>query len=338
MKIRLLSKSLLLSGLFVFLLASCQEEDAVAPIQQDDMLQLMTIEETLVSYTEQAESAEKEQSASRWGKKRPTYRTLTVALARTRLLSTVLRSELTLLAPSDEAFAELGIYPWNVGKVDNLKDILLYHAIGGKVKSTDLTEGFVQTVNGASVNVSLDGGVFFDDAQVTKADVHTKRGVIHFIDGVLIPPTKSLLELVQGDDRFTILEQAVITAELDGALANPDANFTVFAPTDDAFIALLGELGIGAGDLLSSPALANVLLYHVLSGRVFSTDLSDGLTVAMENGEDITFDLSGLPSIIDVNGRSIPLNTGNLNIQATNGVVHVIDAVLAPAALAPLLP
>lgn len=326
----------MISALLMFVLAACQDEDTVAPIQPQDDVQLMTIEETLASFTEQAEADEKDQSASRWGRKRPTYRTLTVALARTRLLSTVLRSELTLLAPSDKAFAALGIYPWNVGKVENLKDILLYHAIDGKVKSTDLTEGYVNTVNGASVRVSLDGGVFFNNAQVTKADVHTRRGVIHFIDGVLLPPT--VVDIVQGNEAFSILEQAVITAGLAGDLADPAADVTVFAPTDAAFIALLDELGLNAEQLLGSPALLDVLLYHVLSGQVLSTDLSDGLTVTMENGEDITFDLSGLAEIIDVNNRSVPLNTGNLDIQATNGVVHVIDRVLAPSSLTPLLP
>jgi transforming growth factor-beta-induced protein len=321
-------------ALFMLLaFSACEEEEQnVTPeIPQDELL---SIEETLQSMTNEAEDVtEKDNSDERrWNRKRPRFRTLITALVKTRLISTVAKNKLTVLAPTDEAFARIGITPWNVGRVENLEEILLYHVLGGKVRSTDLTEGFVPTVNRAAVEVSLDGGVFFNDAEVVLADIHALNGIIHVIDQVLMPPTATLWEIVEGNDSFSILQTAIETAGLVGVLDDPNANFTVFAPTDDAFVALLSELGLTAEQLLALPNLDVVLLYHVLGGRVFSSDLSDGLTVEMTSGEDISFDLDNAagPSIIDVNGRAIPLNTGLLNIQANNGVAHVIDRVLLP--------
>lgn len=314
--------------------SACEEEQNVTPdIPQDELL---TIEQTLQSLTDEAESVTDKDNTNdrRWGKKRPKFRTLITALVKTRLISTVARNQLTVLAPTDEAFAALGITPRNVGEVENLKEILLYHVIAGKVLSTDLEEGFVPTLNGAAVEVSLENGVFFNDSEVILADIHALNGVIHAIDQVLLPPTATLWEIVEGNDSFSILKTAIETADLKGTLDDPDANFTVFAPTNAAFGELLAELGLTAEQLLALPNLDQVLLYHVLSGRTFSSDLEDGLTVPTVQGESITFDLDNMagPSIIDVNNRVVPLTSDPdlLNIQANNGVAHVIDEVLLP--------
>ena len=207
-------------------------------------------------------------------------------------------------------------------------EILQINLIEGTILSTDLAEGYATTVNGASVQVSLEDGVFFNEAEVIRADRKTKSGVIHFIDQVLLPP--SLLDIVEGNENFSILKTAIETAGLESALLDPEAGLTVFAPTDAAFVSLLGELGLTAEELLASPDLSTILLYHVLGQEVFSTDLADGLSVDMLAGGSITFDLSGAPAIIDGQGREVPLNTGLLDIKATNGVVHVIDRVLLP--------
>lgn len=327
-----LLQSLLFGGLLMVVFTACQNDETYVEPQED----LMTIEETLLSITEasEAEIAEQKDNANLrfWRKRRPTYRTLLVALARTGLLRDALLGELTLLAPSDDAFKSIGITTRNVKDVPNLKEILLYHVIDGKVRSTDLVEGYAPTLNGASVRVSLDGGVFFNNtSEVIRADIHTFRGVLHLIDEVLIPPT--LVGIVQGNENFTILEAALTKANLIDTLNDPDANFTVFAPTDAAFAALLEELGLTAEDLLNDSRLSDVLLYHVLSGRVFSTDLAQDLTVDMANGGEIRFDLTGAPFIEDEKGRQVFLNTGLLDIGATNGVVHVINHVLRPASL-----
>ncbi|MEJ2005318.1 MAG: fasciclin domain-containing protein, partial [Cyclobacteriaceae bacterium] len=261
--------------------------------------------------------------------KRPTFFTLKVALKDAGLFQTVAKNKLTILAPTDDAFAALGITPENVGDIPNLQEILLYHVLEGKVKSTDLEEGYATTLNGASVKVSLDGGVFFNDSEVIRADKRGLNGIIHVIDKVLFPP--NLLDIVKGNENFSILNLAIETAGLESALEDPNAGFTVFAPTDAAFGSLLTELGISAEDLLGNPDLSTILLYHVYGEEVFSTDLVDGLSVDMLAGGSIEFDLDPTPPvIIDGQGREVPLNTGLLDISATNGVVHVVNRVLLP--------
>ena len=100
--------------------------------------------------------------------------------------------------------------------------------------------------------------------------------------------------------------------------------FTVFAPTDDAFNKLLTQLNISADALLNHPQLSEVLLYHVVSGNVMSTDLSNGMVAPTVNGESVTISLEGG---VFVNDSEVVL----ADIEATNGVIHVIDSVLVPA-------
>ena len=97
----------------------------------------------------------------------------------------------------------------------------------------------------------------------------------------------------------------------------------MFAPTNAAFEALLGALGITAEELLGQPQLADVLLYHVVSGKVLSTDLQNGMTAETLGGQTITVDLTD----------GVKINTSAVtaaDIEASNGVIHVIDSVLVP--------
>ncbi|GAA4447206.1 hypothetical protein GCM10023189_03320 [Nibrella saemangeumensis] len=122
--------------------------------------------------------------------KKPTFSTLNVALARTGLASAVSSNQLTVFAPTDEAFAELGLYPNNVATalpIETLKSILLYHVVAGKVYSTDLTTGPVPTLLGQTVMVDLTSGVMVNDANVIVADIEARNGVIHAIDKILMP-------------------------------------------------------------------------------------------------------------------------------------------------------
>ena len=143
----------------------------------------------------------------------------------------------------------------------------------------------------------------------------------------MLPPAPlpaTVVEIIVNSDVHTILETAVIAAELDGALSG-DGPFTVFAPTDDAF----GALPMGVlDDLLLDPtgALANILLYHVSEGTALSTDLSDGQMVPTLLGEDV---------MVTINGDGVFINDAQVilaDLLADNGVVHVIDAVLLPPA------
>lgn len=136
-------------------------------------------------------------------------------------------------------------------------------------------------------------------------------------------PTDDVVGIALGNPDFSILVSALQKAELVETLQG-DGPFTVFAPTNAAFEKLLAELDITADELLAQPDLAKVLTYHVVSGNVMAADLTDGMEAATVNGQELTFDLSGDPMV----NQSMITQT---DIEATNGVVHVIDSVLVPS-------
>ncbi len=119
---------------------------------------------------------------------------------------------------------------------------------------------------------------------------------------------------------FTTLVAAVQAAGLVETLKG-EGPFTVFAPTDEAFAAL--PAGTVEGLLADPAALAAILTYHVVAGKVMSTDLTEGMTAATVNGAHITITLEGGAK---VNGANIVA----ADVAATNGVIHVIDAVILP--------
>lgn len=136
-------------------------------------------------------------------------------------------------------------------------------------------------------------------------------------------PTDDVVGIALGNPDFSILVSALQKAELVETLQG-DGPFTVFAPTNAAFEKLLAELDITADELLAQPDLAKVLTYHVVSGNVMAADLTDGMEAATVNGQELMFDLSGDPMV----NQSMITQT---DIEATNGVVHVIDSVLVPS-------
>ncbi|RIW14618.1 fasciclin domain-containing protein [Algoriphagus lacus] len=312
-------------GLFlslILLIASCAEmEEQTAPINKTS---LNTIPEVLKSMEngDQGIDVGARKSAGN------TYATFNAALGKTGLASVFSRNDLTVFAPNDAAFAALGLNPGNIGNVEGLANILLYHVVSGSVFSTDLTEGFVPTVNGAAVEISLIGGAKVNEANIIMVDKQARNGVIHGIDAVLFPPTKNIMQLVDSNTDFSVLKTAIDAAGLREALATTN-NITVFAPTNQAFLDLLEELGYDNLDELvgaiGQSGLVSVLKYHVFAGgRVYSSDLSNG-DITMFSGDDVTVDVSG-PKLIDLNNReSMIIGT---DVQATNGVVHVLDAVI----------
>ena len=183
------------------------------------------------------------------------------------------------------------------------------------------------TLNGAAVEVNLTGGVFINQAEVIKPDVRFVRGVLHIVDEVLIPPTKNIVEIAKENANFSILVEAVVKAGLDGILSGKGP-FTVFAPTNDAFVELLGILGVSSLDEIPVETLTAVLLYHVVDARVYSSDLTSGPVNTLGG----TFDVNVSTLTIDDTGSDQDANLlpDGLDIQGTNGVIHVIDKVLLP--------
>merc|ERR1719313_577114 len=166
-----------------------------------------------------------------------------------------------------------------------------------------------------------------NDANVIAADIMATNGVIHAIDKVLLPPaddepTQSIVEIAAGNDDFSTLVAALQAADLVDALSG-DGPFTVFAPTNAAFEAL----GDTVDELLkpeNKDHLADILKYHVVSGQVLSTDLTEGLEAPTLQGASVTAHLD--PVMIN------DANVVTPDVLATNGVIHVIDKVLLPPA------
>lgn len=235
----------------------------------------------------------------------------------------------TVFAPTNDAFAaflsDLGVSLDDLTKED-LTPILTYHAVGAKALSSSLETGYIETLYSAlegypvSMLVEVDNGVTLNGAvSVTTPDVELSNGVIHVIDGVLSPT--SVVAIAINNSNFSTLVEAVVKADLVETLS-ADGPFTVFAPTNAAFEELFTALTVNGIEDLSAEALIPILQYHVVSGNVLSTDLTEGAVPTL-NG-DISFDLSGP---VTINGSSEVLAT---DIQGTNGVIHVIDEVLLP--------
>lgn len=262
------------------------------------------------------------------------FTTLVAALREAELLGALLEEgPYTVFAPTNEAFEAAGITDVSAVPQDELQTILLYHVVSGNVTSDMLEAGAVGTLAEEELYVSLnDDGVFLNgNTQVTQADVAADNGVVHVVNNVLMPPTQNLAEIVVAqasveDPEFTLLLRALERAGLTDALSGNDV-YTVFAPTDAAFEA--AGFDADAIDNTDPETLQSVLLYHLVEGRVFSADLSDG-DVATAQGGNITVNTANL-SLTDERGNSANLNAEMLNILATNGVIHVIDAVILPA-------
>jgi len=315
-----------LSILMLFVLAvftfSCNTEEVEI---MDSNTNKQSILKVLENYGTESSSITFKSVSSK--DKKATFKTLSVALAKTGLAGTVSSNQLTVLAPTDAAFAKYGLDQMNINSFPGIRDILLYHVIGGKVFSTDLINGYVPTLNGAAVEVNLESGVMINTSNVIIADIEARNGVIHAIDDILFPPTKNLVELASSFyPEFSVLLAAATKAGLAGTLMN-DGPYTVFAPTNQAFKTLFNvatdEAAIDVVNGLTAEDLTPILLYHVVEGRVYSSDLSSGPVTTL-NG-DFNLDLATLT--IDGNAMLIP---SLLNVQATNGVIHVIDSVLIP--------
>ena len=245
------------------------------------------------------------------------------------LSDTEATAEYTIFAPTDAAFeaalAELGVTLADLAADPAaLSDILLYHVVDGTVLSSELESGVVPALNTANtIKVSVgDLGVFVNQAEVIDPDNSAENGVVHITNGVILA-TETVVDVALGTGVHGVLVDAVIAAELLPALTNPFATLTVFAPTDDAFVAALGELGLTAEELLASEGLADILTYHVLDSEVLSGALMNGMLAAPLNTAN-TIKVTVGDSGVFVNQAEV---TGADN-QTGNGVVHVTDGVI----------
>ena len=268
------------------------------------------------------------------------FSTLVSALKAADLVDTLHgKGPFTVFAPTNEAFAKLGEDAVKnlLNDKERLISILLYHVVSGSSVDSTQASGLTEAkmTNGSTVKITAANGTLkINNATVIIKDIKTSNGIIHVIDAVLVPevskPTdpqqpaalKDIVTIASEDGRFSTLVTAVKAAGLASTLQGAGP-FTVFAPTDEAF-AKLGTATINS--LLADQAkLRYVLLYHVISGKAVSSATAATLTEAtMTNGATVA---------IAAQGDSLRINTAQViikDIQASNGVIHVLDTVLLP--------
>jgi len=263
------------------------------------------------------------------------FTTLVAALEAAGLVETLQgEGPFTVFAPTDEAFAALGEETISglLADTETLSQILLYHVVSGEVLAADVIElESATTVNGEDVAISVEGeSVMVNESNVVTTDLLGSNGVIHVIDAVLMPPSMveaeemapSIAEIAASDENFSTLLAAVEAAGLTETLAG-EGTFTVFAPTNEAFAAL-GEDTISA--LLADPeALSGILLYHVAPVVLTAEDVVASESIGTVQGEEIAVAVEG--DAVMLNGTAQVTAT---DIKASNGIVHVIDAVILP--------
>jgi uncharacterized surface protein with fasciclin (FAS1) repeats len=242
---------------------------------------------------------------------------------------------LTVFAPSNDAFAALP-----AGLLDelltpafsqHLTNVLLYHVLGSVFLSTDLSDGLAVTMlNGENITVGIDGEmVSLTNGEgvattVSAVDIIASNGVVHLVDGVLLPSFVYKTVIDVGASYSAVLALIELAGYRDPLM---EGQFTLFAPNNDAF----GKLPQATLDILTSPegrgSLTDILTYHILSAVLTSDKLTNGGTATTLQGDTITFGITG--NTVTLNGAS---NVTEADILSVNGVAHGIDTVLIPFA------
>ncbi|MTH14245.1 fasciclin domain-containing protein [Flavobacterium sp. LC2016-01] len=280
----------------------------------------------------------------------PNLSSLVTALQKADLATTLKSSgTFTVFAPTNPAFSAFltanGYADLNAVPVPALKELLLNHVLNTKVKSSEITTGYVKTLAKGSASaantismyleknsgVDINGGKANGGATVTIADIPASNGIIHVVDGVIGLPT--VVNHAIANKNFTTLVAALtynpssgFAGILSGTASSP---FTVFAPTNTAFSNFLTETGYSGLAAIPVNVLETTLKYHVVAGaNVLSTSLTNSQIVSNFAGQNFTIGLTGGAKITDANNRIS--NIIATDVQCSNGVIHVIDKVLLP--------
>ena len=253
----------------------------------------------------------------------------------------------TLYAPNNRAFIRFlmrrGYNTVDEVPTKSLKKLLLNHVMAGQIRYRDFKSGYYPTAAGSDVNdrplsiyinqvnmrVTLNGS-----SRIVQGNINASNGVIHAVNAVI--PIPSLVTFVLADPNLYNLSLALTRDDLTEdfpTILNTEngrapAPFTVFAPNNMAFVDLLNELQIDRLNLIDEPTLNLTLNHHVLGEtNALSSDLSDNLTLSTLGG-DITANVSDGVSLTDGNARVSKIIASD--IQANNGVLHIIDKVILP--------
>ena len=269
--------------------------------------------------------------------------TLITALQKTDLVSALeADGPFTVFAPTNNAFQKLlnSKSTWNTLDdipTDVLKSVLLYHVVSAKALSTDLRDNqSLTTLNTSSIKIDLSTGVNIETAAgqsvaVASADIEATNGVIHIIDEVLLPTElpKDIVDLAIATPQLSFLVAAAKKTGLVGALQG-SGPLTVFAPTNGAFQTLLDSNPAWSSiDDIDTEMLKSILLFHVLGAKVESGDLSDTYVNTLSTGpndEPLSLQVE-VTGGVEFNGDAKPVT---VDVQASNGVIHIIDKVMLP--------
>ena len=261
------------------------------------------------------------------------FKTLVAAVQAAGLVDTLNgKGPFTVFAPTDAAFAKLPagtlemlLKPENKAK---LAAILTYHVVPGAVKAADVVKlKYAGTVNGQRIDIKVDGAkVTVDGAAVTATDIACSNGVIHVIDAVILPVDGTVVDVAAKNGSFNTLVAAIKAAGLVETLSGKGP-FTILAPTDAAF----AKLPAGTLEMLLKPEnkkqLVEILTFHVVPGVAAYSDAVVKMTEVPT--------VLGSPVAVKVVGGKVMLNGATVvavDVEATNGVIHVIDTVLMPPA------
>ena len=211
--------------------------------------------------------------------------------------------------------------------------VLTYHVLDTRVERANIPFGRAIT--------SLQGGVFKIEApasgpiitdgrnrtsRIITTDIQAGNGVVHIVDKVILPANRNIVQTAQNIPTFSLLVEAVVAADLVTTLSGT-TQFTVFAPTNEAFVALLTELGITKAALLADKALlTKVLTYHVLTGAVVKADVPTNVNIVTVQGDTLRID----PAFIITDQRARTSKITATDIFNTNGIIHVVDKVILP--------
>ena len=244
---------------------------------------------------------------------------------------------LTVFAPTNAAFAalltELGVTKEALlANKPLLTAVLTYHVLGSTVVRADVPLGKAITpLSGGFFKIENAGGLKVTDGRnrvtnITTTDIQASNGVVHLVDRVLLPADKDIVATASALPDFSILVEAVAAAGLVGTLQGAGP-FTVFAPTNAAFAALLMELGVTKEALLADKALlTTVLTYHVIPSRVLKAEVPLNTPIATVQGQTLTVNAS----LVITDQRMRQSNIVVADVFTSNGVIHAVDKVILP--------
>lgn len=268
----------------------------------------------------------------------PDFSILEAAVIHAGITESLKSGNITVFAPNNEAFKTIGINSEaDIKAIDKtaVAAILTYHVIPSLVPASAIATASnteITMLDGGKAYVTKNAsGVSVNGAKVTTADLKAENGgLIHVIDAVILNETRNIVAIAQAYPELSYLVAAVLRANEGNTkvvdILSSAGPFTVFAPTNQAFINA-GFTTIASIQAANPNTLANILTYHVIAARVYSTNLTTG-AVATAQGSNVTINTS--TGTVKGTSNNTPSNIVNVNIPASNGVVHVIDTVLLP--------